>query len=155
MTVAELIQSMLAPGIMISACALLMLGMNNKYSMVVNRIRVIDDEKRKLSALKEKGEISSTQEERMGSINKQLVKLAFRTKLVRNGVMYYSIAVGFFILACLSIGLSFISTKIDISFLALTFFLTGMISVFTGIVYAYLEARKGYEIIKIEISDIV
>lgn len=154
MSVAELIQSMLAPGVMISACALLMLGMNNKYSMVVNRIRVIDEEKRKLTLLKENGELSHSQEYRMASITKQLIKLAFRTKLVRNGVMFYSIAVGFFILACLSIGLSFLSTSINISFLAVTFFLTGMISVFTGIVYAYLEARKGYEIIQIEISDI-
>ncbi|MBK6682755.1 MAG: DUF2721 domain-containing protein [Ignavibacteriales bacterium] len=48
--VASLIQAMLAPGIMISACGLLILGMNNKYSLVVNRIRT-PNEKRNLQKL--------------------------------------------------------------------------------------------------------
>ncbi|MBK8662836.1 MAG: DUF2721 domain-containing protein [Ignavibacteriales bacterium] len=47
--VASLIQAMLAPGIMISACGLLILGMNNKYSLVVNRIRTLNEEKRKFA----------------------------------------------------------------------------------------------------------
>ncbi len=42
-----LIQIMLAPGLMISACGLLLLGMNNKYSLVVNRIRLLNEERRK------------------------------------------------------------------------------------------------------------
>jgi hypothetical protein len=44
-TSVDLIQAMLAPGIMISACGLLLLGTNNKYSLVVNRIRVLEEEK--------------------------------------------------------------------------------------------------------------
>ncbi|MBK8662785.1 MAG: DUF2721 domain-containing protein [Ignavibacteriales bacterium] len=46
-----LIQAMLAPGIMISACGLLILGMNNKYSLVVNRIRTLNEEKGNLQKL--------------------------------------------------------------------------------------------------------
>ncbi len=46
--IVEVTQLKLAPGLMISACGLLLLGMNNKYSIVVNRIRVLNDEKRKL-----------------------------------------------------------------------------------------------------------
>ncbi|MBK7267803.1 MAG: DUF2721 domain-containing protein [Ignavibacteriales bacterium] len=49
--VASLIQAMLAPGIMISACGLLILGMNNKYSLVVNRIRTLNEEKGNLQKL--------------------------------------------------------------------------------------------------------
>ena len=39
-----LIQGMLAPGLMISACGLLLLGMNSKYSLVVNRIRLLNED---------------------------------------------------------------------------------------------------------------
>jgi len=46
--IVEVIQLMLAPGLMISACGLLLLGVNNKYSLVVNRIRLLNDEKRKI-----------------------------------------------------------------------------------------------------------
>lgn len=44
-SIVEVIQLMLAPGLMISACGLLLLGMNNKYSLVVNRIRLLNEEK--------------------------------------------------------------------------------------------------------------
>jgi len=46
--IVEVIQLMLAPGLMISACGLLLLGINNKYSIVINRIKVLNKEKRKL-----------------------------------------------------------------------------------------------------------
>ena len=47
-SIIEVIQLMLAPGIMISACGLLILGINNKYSMVVNRIRLLNEERRRI-----------------------------------------------------------------------------------------------------------
>ena len=47
-SIVQIIQAMLAPGLMISACGLLVLGMNNKYSIVVNRIRLLNEERRKL-----------------------------------------------------------------------------------------------------------
>lgn len=153
MTIVDIIQSMLAPGIMISACGLLILGMNNKYSIVVNRIRVLDEEKRKLKQQVEEKSINIFQEKRLNSINIQTSKLAFRIKLVRNAVIYYSIAVAFFILTCLTIGLNFMLGEINISGLVTILFLAGMLSVFSGIIYACLEVIKGYQIINIEIRE--
>ena len=153
MTIIEIIQGMLAPGVMISACGLLILGMNNKYSMVVNRIRVLDEEKRKLRQVAEEGTLNPHQEKRFNSIKRQTSKLAFRIKLVRNAVVFYSIAVAFFILTCIGIGLNFISNDYDISSIVVVLFSIGMISVFTGIVSAVKEVLKGFEIINIEIEE--
>ena len=153
MTVVEIIQSMLAPGIMISACALLLLGMNNKYSLVVNRIRVLDEEKRKLKLLTEEGKINKNQESRLNSIGMQTGKLAYRIFLIRNAVVFYSIAVAFFIISCLNIGLSFVLKETNIALFVIIVFLLGMLAVLSGIVFAYREALKGYEIIKIEIQE--
>jgi hypothetical protein len=153
MTVVELIQSMLAPGIMISACALLLLGMNNKYSMVVNRIRALDEEKRKLKAMEDEGKITTDQEHRFKSIAIQTDKLANRIVLIRNAVLSYSIGVALFIISCLTIGLSFLLENLNISYLVIVIFLTGMLAVLSGIIFAYREAYKGYEIIKVEISN--
>ena len=153
MTVVEIIQSMLAPGIMISACGLLLLGMNNKYSMVVNRIRILDEEKLRLKQYAQDSKINQQQEKRLNSITRQIGKLAFRVKLVRNAVVFYSIAVGFFIITCLTIGLHFVLKDLNISGAVVSLFLLGMLSVFTGIIYACLETLKGYQVISIEIKE--
>ena len=47
LSVIQAIQLILAPGVMISACGLLLLGINNKFTSVLNRIRILTEEKRK------------------------------------------------------------------------------------------------------------
>jgi len=84
--IVEVIQLMLAPGLMISACGLLLLGMNNKYSIVVNRIRVLNDEKRKILMQSENSETELADNVRLESITKQLEKLIYRVKLVKRAV---------------------------------------------------------------------
>ncbi len=91
--IVEVIQLMLAPGLMISACGLLLLGMNNKYSIVVNRIRVLNDEKRKLLV---RSETALWDNVRLESITIQLEELIYRVKLVKRAVQNYTIAVAFF-----------------------------------------------------------
>lgn len=151
--VVNIIQAMLAPGIMISACGLLLLGMNNKYSLVVNRIRLLDDEKRNLSLKHREGALPKNDENRLLSIRRQLVKLAYRVKLVRNAVLAYTIAVGLFIASCVIIGMQHIFSEDSFFYVALVLFLLGMTSVFAGAVLAAVESYKGYEIVQIELKE--
>lgn len=147
----ELIQAMLAPGLMISACGLLLLGMNNKYSLVVNRIRLLNEERRKIlydENWKEK------KKKHHKSIGLQIEKLTRRVALVRNAVFAYSLAVAFFIIASLLIGINQLSGGTGLTWLVIIAFLTGMIFVFAGIIYAAIEVWHGYKIINIEIRDI-
>jgi hypothetical protein len=141
---------MLSPGIMISACGLLLLGMNNKYSLVVNRIRLLNDERRRLRiADDEKGKKKYHK-----SIGLQIRKLQYRVILVRNAVFSYSVAVAFFIISCMLIGLNHFRQNTGTGWAALIIFLTGMIFVLAGIVFAAIETWKGYKIVEIEIKDI-
>jgi len=153
MSIVAIIQSMLAPGIMISACGLLLLGMNNKYSIVVNRIRLLDDEKRKLKSVTGAPQQNPTSEGRLMSITMQLEKFAYRVKLVRNAVLSYSLAVAFFILSSLLIGLNFAITGANIFIIVVILFLTGMLSVLIGVIFAAMEVIKGYEIVRIETQE--
>jgi VIT1/CCC1 family predicted Fe2+/Mn2+ transporter len=150
-SVSGLIQVMLAPGIMISACGLLILGMNNKYSIVVNRIRLLNEERRRLRSEEED---KNNKKKRHRSIELQITKLSYRIFLVRNAVFSYSIAVAFFIIASLLIGLNQLSSLSDISWAVIFTFLAGMLFVFAGIVFAALEVWKGFKIIQIEIKDL-
>lgn len=153
LTSVNLIQAMLAPGIMISACGLLLLGTNNKYSLVVNRIRVLEEEKRRLLSAKKREPIDEEQSRRLNSIQMQVAKFAFRVKLVRNTVFFYTLSVAFFILASLSIGADFFLSTTKLESLSVTLFLLGMCSVLAGVIFAAKEVWKGYEIVKIEIVE--
>ncbi|HPV57647.1 MAG TPA: DUF2721 domain-containing protein, partial [Tenuifilaceae bacterium] len=57
MDAVEIIKLMVAPAVMVNCCGLFLLGMNNKYSVVVGRIRTLDEEKRKLRLAERSGNI--------------------------------------------------------------------------------------------------
>ena len=149
--IVQLIQGMLAPGLMISACGLLLLGMNNKYSLVVNRIRLLTEEKRKIFHQANIDEVDSN---RLSNIELQISHLIGRISLVRNAVFSYSLGVALFIVSSVLIGVTNISRTPSFDWLILAFFYAGMLAVFVGIIFAAIEVWKGYRIVKIEISEV-
>jgi len=151
-SIVQVIQLMLAPGLMISACGLLLLAMNNKYSLVVNRIRLLNEEKRKFISKVSGKDFNYEETIRLESILLQIKKLALRARLVRNAVLSYTIAVALFVITSLLIGFKFIFDIEKIGSLITALFLIGMISVLTGVVYAAYETIKGYEIIQLEVK---
>lgn len=150
-SIVKVIQAMLAPGIMILACGLLILGMNNKYSIVVNRIRLLNDEKRKILHLDKRMENDIRRE---NIIRVQIDRLNERVRIVRNAVFAYSFAVACFIISSLCIGINLYTQSDEVEVLILIFFLTGMLTVFIGVVLAANESLKGYKIVRIEIEEL-
>lgn len=148
----QIIQLMLAPAVMINACGLLLLGINNKYSLVVNRIRLLNEEKRRLMI--KIGEKSPTTDDnvRLESIAVQIRALVYRAKLVRNSVLCYTIAVALFVATSLVLGVSSVLSLSKLNFLIITTFLLGMSFVIIGIVFAAFETKKGYDIISYEVK---
>ncbi len=149
--IVQLIQGMLAPGLMISACGLLLLGMNNKYSLVVNRIRLLTEEKRKIF---HQANIDETDSNRLSNIELQISHLIGRISLVRNAVFSYSLGVTLFIVSSVLIGVTINTPTVTFDWLIVSFFYAGMFAVFVGIIFAAIEVWKGYRILKIEISEV-
>jgi hypothetical protein len=148
----QIIQLMLAPAIMISACGLLLLGINNKYSMVVNRIRLLNEEKREL-LLKFSSEPTSTEVNvRIESTSFQINELVYRAKLVRNSVLSYTTAVALFVTTSLILGVSSVMSMGKLNYLILASFLCGMTFVLIGVVFAGLETKKGYDIVLYDVK---
>lgn len=152
--IVSVIQAMLAPGIMISACGLLLLGMNNKYSIVIGRIRSLNDEKRRLITPPNQGNLNEAEENRLNNINIQIDLFASRIVLIQKAVTSYYVAITFFILSSLIIGLNFLIVKQFIQVLALISFLTGMLSVVVGVFYAAKEIKMGLDIANAEIQHV-
>jgi hypothetical protein len=152
-SIVEIIQLMLAPGIMISACGLLLLGMNNKYSLVVNRIRLLNEERRKaIHRTTDDKDFNYQETQRLESISMQISSLVFRVKLVRNAVLSYTIAVALFVLTSLLIGFGFLLELTKLNSFITVLFLLGMISVLCGVAFAAYETYKGYEIVNFEVK---
>ncbi len=146
-TIIEIIKGMLSPGIMISACGLLLLGMNNKYSLVVNRIRMLNTEFRGLE---------KANNERRECILTQLPLLIERMKLIRNAVWLYTIGIATFIFSIFSLGLHLIYGETMIfTIVSLTFFIIALFSVLFGIFYAAKEVLLGYRILRVETKNIL
>lgn len=152
-SIIEIIQLMLAPGLMISACGLLLLGMNNKYSLVVNRIRLLNEERRRVLRKLDDPEFSYQENIRIESISKQLEKLSYRVKLVRNAVLSYTVAVALFVITSLFIGFGYLFDITRLNSFITICFLLGMISVLCGVIFAAYETYKGYEIVKFEVES--
>lgn len=143
---------MLAPGLMISACALLLLGMNNKYSLVVNRMRLLNEEKRKFSIKAGERDFTFQEEVRLKSIAVQLDKLFVRVELVKNAVICYVLAIALFVITSFLIGLGFFLSNSLLQIGILIFFILGMITLFAGVVFAGMETVRGYEIVSYELK---
>ncbi len=150
-SIVQVIQLMLAPGLMISACGLLLLGMNNKYSLVVNRIRLLNEERRRYLSKHDK-EFKYEENVRIESLSTQIKSLVVRVRLVRNAVFAYSVAVGIFVLTSLLIGLNYLSNSDKLNYIVAALFLLGMIAVLIGVIFASYETIKGYDIIQYEVK---
>ena len=149
--IVQLIPGMLAPGIMIIASALLLLSINSKYSTIVNRIRQLKEEKRKLY---EKQGVNDTESNRVSNIELQISHLIHRISMVKFAVFGYSGAITMFIISAILIG---IKTNVEINafyWVILGFFYAGLSLIITGIVFAAIEVGKGYRIVRIEISEV-
>ncbi len=97
----KMIQFMLAPAVMISACGLLLLGINNRYSSIANRIRLLNDERRRLILkLKDGKELDFIESNRLASLKKQLDQLFCRLGYVKNCVVFIRLQF-FFLLSLL------------------------------------------------------
>jgi len=148
----NLIQFMLAPAVMISACGLLLLGINNRYSLVVNRIRLLNEEKRKLFIKVGGNPLSTTENLRLASIARQIELLIYRVRLIRNSVLCYVAAVALFVLTSMLLGIGYLFSLYYLNFPIVIAFLIGMILVLAGAFFAGFESKKGYDIIKFEVD---
>ncbi|HQT90602.1 MAG TPA: DUF2721 domain-containing protein [Candidatus Kryptobacter bacterium] len=148
----KIIQLMLSPAVMISACGLLLLGANNKYSSVVNRIRLINDEKRRLVMKAADREFTPEENLRLESTARQLKHLGVRARLVRDSVLSYTIAAAFFVISSLLIGAAVFQGFIGLHYLSTAVFLVGMLLVFAGVVFGVFESKKGFDIVRLEMS---
>lgn len=147
---AQLINAMLVPGILIVAASVLLFSTNSKYAMVVNRIRLLKDER---SLIIEQNS-SRADDKRRDKIELQISHLIHRISMVRITIVSYSAALLFFAASCVLLG---IRSNFEVNgyfWVSISFFFGGLLGIINGVVFSVIEVFKGYRILHIEISEI-
>jgi len=148
-TTIQAIQGILAPAVMITGVGLLLLTFNARHSSLVNRIRLLNDERRRLQ-----GKSDKTEKLREKNIDNQLGLLLPRVKYVRNGMLCHLLAVIFFVLTSFSIGLGYFSVPTNFTQLMINAtFTAGMFLVVCGVAYQALELFISYRVIMVEVKE--
>jgi hypothetical protein len=140
----SLIQSMVTPVVMISACGLLLLSISNKLGRIVDRIRDLNAEDRNLSA-----DVDAV---RRLSIRNQIDLLLRRALFLRNACGLLYLAVALFVLTSLCVGLSNAAHILEV--LMLVLFVIGLAAVVWAGILAYLEIRLSHHAIAEEIKEL-
>jgi len=140
----SLVQSMVTPAVMISACGLLLLSISNKLARIVDRTRELNSEDRSLAP-----DVDAV---RRLSIRNQIDLLLRRALLLRNacGLLYLAVAV--FALTSLCVGLSRAAQLFEV--LMLVLFVVGLATVVWAGILAYLEIRLSHHAISEEIKEL-
>ncbi len=147
----QIIQAILAPAIMISSCGLILLGLQNRYSFIVNRIRLLNDERRRLQQQLISGrELEYSENIRFHSVRQQIQELTTRAFILRNAILFEIIGAIFFIVTSLLIALFFFIPHEFVQILPIFSFLIGLVSVLIGLLFFGRDILKAYKVIKLE-----
>jgi hypothetical protein len=149
----QAIQAILAPALGISAVGLLLLGLTNRYSTLINRIRLLNSEKRNLARTFVKQEqLEYRDNMRFVSIGQQIIELLRRARMLRNAVLSMQIAIAMFVVSSATIGLNLFVTSRAMQLVPLIAFVLGMFAMLAGIVWAAIDVRQSFRVILIEVE---
>ena len=143
----SVIQAMLSPAVMISCSGLLLLALTPKLGRVIDRIRLLNQEK---TSIAKKQKLEDIDHERLDSIEQQIKMLVFRAQLLKRSSGAVMLAILFFVVTSAFIGIASVTSFGAVTF-TLVAFMLGMLFVFAGVGFAYWEIRISHDTIKEEI----
>lgn len=135
----SLVQTALIPMVTVSANGLLLLGIQNRYGRIIDRIRQFDAEMRDMRSRTKK----KTDKTRAESIRKQTPLLLERGRLVRNSLFCLLLSM---LLAVLTSALIFVEnvTGFGTTYLTFGLFSASMLSMVAALFFASKEMAVSY-----------
>ena len=143
------IQLVLAPAVMISSSALLLLGFQTKFSNLANRFRALNHEKREL-AKKERRE--AREEERYLNLSMQVGHLLRRATQVKNAILLAYAAILLFLATSVLIFVN-IRSEASISFWVVFAFLAGLVLELIASIVMMVEVMLAFKVVRLESTN--
>jgi len=155
--IAAIIQSIIAPVVMISACSIFVNGLLTRYGAVNDRMRLMAQERLSLCHLPDGSRASMFTDlgsERIALIDHQLQLLLGRHAQLRDSIFLLYLSVLFFVTDMFIIAAAGASSLDWLFTAALIVFLTGTLSFFVGVLVAVLEIRTSHSMISYEVGHV-
>ncbi|MGC8581123.1 MAG: DUF2721 domain-containing protein [Thermoplasmata archaeon] len=143
MNIIEIMNSTFVPMVMITGLALIILGLQDRYGRVIDRIRL-------LHTVIVKNDMDPVL---IKSYKKQVPILFRRGKLLRNAMLCMYSAVFFGIASSIAILSAYIE-NIDMTTLMAFVVVLGLVSFFVGSIFAIMDIYASYQAIEIEMEGV-
>ncbi len=147
--IARTIQFILAPAVMVNACAVMLGGLLAHYAAINQRLRGMARER--LEVLRNQPDPIA--QERLSELDIQAPDLLNRHKLVRDSILAVFSAVALYVLSMLAIALAAFSAA-WVATLALALFLIGTTVMLMGVMYVVLEIRNSHRAVEFEVQRV-
>lgn len=157
--VARTIQLILAPVVMVSACAILATGLLARYAVINDRLRALARERLDLIRTAEKNmdnpkPLLAADRERLTEIDHQLPDLLRRHKLAHDSVLTLYLAVLAFIANMIVIAAAVLTGAEWVTTLILIVFLIGVGLLALAILFTLREVRTSHHAVQYEVQRV-
>lgn len=144
----ESINAAMTPALLFTASSLLLAGLQNKYSTLIQAVRALNDERR---AILRRPTLANWEKARSESITEQVPHLLARAKLVRNAVFMLYLGTLLFLFSSFLIGLAPLGWQATGLWVVILFGL-GLAGLMIGVGFALAEARLSYRVVRMEVG---
>lgn len=151
--VAKTIQLIIAPVVLITACAIIQGSVLGRFMHVGQRMRSLANERLELLHTGKMEDAFSL--ERLQEIDLQIPLLKQRHRLLQKAVLIIYSAISIFLISMFAIALSVASNLGEAATLALMLFLLGTCLLLNGVIFAGQEIRMSHHAICYEVDRII
>jgi hypothetical protein len=148
--VAQTIQLVIAPTVMISGCTMIQNGILNRYNNIGTRLRSLNRERAELLSINDMP--AQVFGEAIHLLDRQLVSLSHRHQLIQKASLILYGTITLFLGSMLVIFLSKIFSFGEFSEIALLLFLLGNTSLLIGVILGSLEIHLSHQAIRAEVE---
>ncbi len=156
-TVAQTIQLILAPVVMITACAFITNGLMSRFTRINDRMRMLARER--FDLLRTASQDTRARDDlffqqRLRETDRQLPMLLQRHQLLRNALLLVYCAIATFIVDMFTIGLSALLKQEILATIALGVFLLGTMILFVAVMLEIVEVIRSHYGLNVEVQHI-
>ncbi len=155
LTTAEIIQFILAPVVMITACALLLNSLGSRYAALSTRLRSLSHERFELLQTPKQppADFDFTQE-RIQQIESQLPELLRHYKALHHALLGVYVAIVIFLASMFILAGAAITQWLPLRIMALIVFLSGITGLFLSILFTAWDFRYSHRVTEAEVRRI-
>ena len=142
----SLLSAMITPAVLISACGTLIFSTSTRLARIVDRVRQLSQSFEQLYM----GSVADFREQRREEVERQLVLLAGRGRLIQRALTSFYVSLGIFVATTIGIGVAALAPRL--AWLPTTLGAAGTLVLFYGCVMLIGETRLSLRSVDLEME---